>query len=73
MTKLSRDDMMEAVTEGVKQGMSDCGHLDIHDAIRQGVADAIWKIATNATHAPCADFFEMIRQGIEDGMQRLPK
>jgi hypothetical protein len=79
---LDRDDMMAAVTEGVKQGIydlgSDCGHLDIpheivHDAIRKGVADAIWNIATNATHAPCADFFEMIRQGVEDGMRCFAK
>lgn len=40
-------------------------------AIREGVSDAIWRIATNATGTPCADFFEMIKEGMKEGMESL--
>jgi len=35
-------------------------------AISQGVYLAIWHIANNATHAPCADFYESIKQGVKE-------
>lgn len=78
--KLDREDMMEAVADGVRDGIVALGtshgrfdipHELLYEAIREGVRDAIWKIATNATDAPCADFYEFIKQGVRDGMARL--
>lgn len=77
---LDREDMMEAVTEGVRQafsaaatsdGLFDRPHELLYDAVRGGIADAIWRIATNATQAPCEDFYDMIREGVEAGMARF--
>ena len=77
--KLSREDMMQAVTEGVRQAIvdlgSDHGRLDVpheivHDAIRRGTADAMWRLACDATDMPVSDFYEAIRQGVEQGVRR---
>lgn len=77
MTKLDREDVMEAVSEGVCRGIvqigSRGGQFDIpdellYDAIRKGVADAIFRVATNATDAPCADFYECIKEGVREGV-----
>lgn len=76
MADLDREDMMEAVAEGVRQAFSDAlatGGSDVlprdllHDAIRRGVADAVWRVATNATDAPCADFYDSIKDGASYG------
>ena len=41
---------------------------ELFDAIRAGVHDAIWRMITNATDMPCADFYEMIQKGVEKGI-----
>ena len=33
------------------------------------IQDAIWKIATNATSALCADFYDSIKEGVEKAME----
>lgn len=77
---LDRDDMMEAVTNGVREGIVELGsshgrfdipHELLYDAVRQGVRDAIWQIATNATDMPCSDFYETIKQGVQDGIKAV--
>lgn len=77
---LSREDMMEATWAGVRDGIialgSDHGRPRIPsdlilEAIRNGVADAFWRIATNATDMPSSDFFEMVRLGAKEGMERV--
>lgn len=83
--QLNREDMMEAVADGVQRGIVELsaekltqfggvpyipyGHL--LEAIRQGVKDAIWSIANNATDMPCADFYESIKQGVRDAMKQI--
>ena len=39
------------------------------EAVRQGVYDAVWAIATNATDAPCSDFYDMIKNGVKEAIQ----
>jgi hypothetical protein len=46
---------------------------ELLDAISRGVADAIWRVATNATQAPCADFFASIEDGVAIGVERFHK
>lgn len=80
MKPLDREDMMEAVSEGMRRGIVEIasrgGRFDIpdellYDAVRKGVADAIWRVANNATDMPCSDFYESIKQGARDGIARL--
>ncbi len=39
-------------------------------AIREGVHDAIWGMITNATMAPCADFFAAVEDGVATGIEK---
>jgi hypothetical protein len=41
----------------------------ILNAIREGVRDAFWQMMTNATDAPCQDFYAAIEQGVENAME----
>jgi len=43
----------------------------IYEAITEGVRQAIWQIATNATGMPCADFYEHIKAGTKEAMLEL--
>ena len=78
--ELEQEDMMEAVSDGVRLGIIELGtshgrfdvpHELMFEAIRQGVADAIWRVATNATDAPCKDFYDTIKEGVTAGVARL--
>jgi hypothetical protein len=53
--------------------MRNLSREDMMEAIRQGVEDGIWRIATNNTLTPCQDFYDTIKQGVEDGVARLSK
>ena len=44
---------------------------ELLNAIRDGVADAMWRMITNATDMPCADFYDSVKDGIAEGIQRL--
>jgi hypothetical protein len=44
---------------------------ELLEAIREGVADAMWRMITNATQAPCADFFASIEDGVAAGIDRV--
>lgn len=41
------------------------------EAISDGVTKAIWKIATDASYTPCADFYDMIKLGCEEGIKKI--
>lgn len=79
--KLTRADAMAAVTEGIAKGFWEVAtngspRVDIpnellFDAIRQGVRDAMWQLMTNATDAPCADFFQAIEDGAAAGIEKV--
>jgi hypothetical protein len=40
-----------------------------YEAIREGVADAMWKLMTSATDMPCSDFYDSIQVGVKQGIQ----
>lgn len=78
---LDRDDMMVAVTNGVKEAiltMTESGDgysgKIIRDpflnAVESGVYNAMWSLMTNATDMPCTDFYEMIKQGVESALEK---
>lgn len=78
--KLDRGDQMEAVTEGVRRALVDVltghGRYDLPqefftEGIRQGTADAIWKIATIGVALPSEDFYEAITEGVAKGMEKV--
>jgi len=43
----------------------------IYQAIREGVSDAVWAMITNATSAPCKDFYASVEEGIKAAMMEL--
>lgn len=77
--KLTKEEMMDAVTLGVKEFLHEiCDSGDGYNgsirgqeffaAIEEGTKNAIWQVATNATGAPCADFYDSIKKGVENSM-----
>jgi len=77
---LSKEEMFEAFKLGVKEAileMTESGDgysgpirtEQFFEAIKEGVGESIWKIATNATHMPCADFYDSIKEGVEKAME----
>ena len=42
-----------------------------YEAIAEGVRRAVWDIATNATDAPCQDFYEYIQKGVKEAHEAL--
>jgi hypothetical protein len=42
---------------------------ELLNAIRDGVADAMWRMITNATDMPCADFYDFVKDGVAEGNQ----
>ncbi len=76
MTKitLSREDMMAAITEGVRlafEDLMDPGRDSGFKCIQDGVERAMWQLMTNATSAPCADFYASIKEGTEAALVRV--
>ena len=39
------------------------------EAVRQGVHDAVWQMICQGTNAPCADFYDAIKEGIKKGTE----
>jgi hypothetical protein len=77
---LTQEQLLEAVTLGVRQGICDLGsswgrfdipHELFYEAIREGVRDAIWQQATSATQMPCADFYAALSDGVEAALRGL--
>jgi hypothetical protein len=71
---MDSEDLMKAVESGTRKAVTALAksHTDLlFEAIRAGVADALWRVATNATSMPCHDFYDMIKDGVADGMARV--
>jgi hypothetical protein len=54
--------------------MTSFRHLDqdrLFEAIRMGVADGIFRIATNGSDMPTADFFEAIEKGVRVAVEGM--
>src|SRR4051794_18998961 len=80
MQDLNQRDMMQAVTNGVREAFIeamtstrkfDLPHELVCEAIRKGMADAIWKIATHAGDDPSGEFYSVIKAGVGDAMARF--
>lgn len=79
MARLTKEELIEATAEGVRRAfvemMTDDGNFslltakDVFEAIRDGTSAGIWRIATNATHMPCADFYDSIKEGVTQAMK----
>ena len=42
----------------------------IYEAIQNGVRAAVWQMITSGTMMPGADFYEFVRKGVSDGIER---
>ncbi len=76
--KLTKDEFFDAVMLGVKAAILEmCEGEDVirteqfMEQIRLGTYSAIWQIATNATDAPCADFYDSIENGVKKSMDNI--
>lgn len=43
----------------------------VYEAISKGVEDAIWRMITNATDAPCQDFYDSIEKGAREAFKNI--
>ena len=41
----------------------------VYEAISKGVENAIWKMITNATDAPCEDFYATVEKATKEAFQ----
>lgn len=80
MLNIDRDDAMRAITAGVREafiaaltshGEFDLPHGLVCDAVRKGVADAFWKIATDAEKNPTGAFYEILKEGTSEALARF--
>lgn len=44
---------------------------DIIRAIETGVENAFWRMITNSTNYPCADFYDSMEKGIEKALSKI--
>jgi hypothetical protein len=77
---LSPEDLKDAIAKGVRRALMDvldagrdrdAANRALMEAIRGGVHDAIWHVATNATGMPSADFYDSVKDGVKEAMERL--
>jgi hypothetical protein len=59
---------LDAIRLGTRDSLPRLSANDLITAIRGGVADAFWRILTNGTGTPCADFYTAIREGMQDAI-----
>jgi len=43
----------------------------VYAAISEGVSDAMWRMMTNATSAPCEDFYASIEKGTKEALEKV--
>lgn len=77
--KLTREELIEATTEGVRRAfrdvLTDDGLLllltgkDICDAIKDGANRALWDVATSNEMNPAKTFYDAIREGVREAME----
>lgn len=68
---LEVEDVAAAIREGVEDSIPSISVEMVIEAIAEGVRLAMWKMITNATDAPCGDFYEAVTNGVEKGMVRI--
>lgn len=79
---LNRDDMMAAVMCGVRDGIASLLQRDLsaeaaedwlYVAVRDGVRDAIWKIASDGTSRPGVPFYTALQAGTQNAMETIAR
>lgn len=65
---LEVEDVAAAIREGVEDSIPPISVEHLMEAITEGVRQAMWKMITNATDAPCGDFYEAVTNGVEKGV-----
>lgn len=49
--------------------LEDLDEERVYKAIYEGVKDAFWQLMTNATDAPCSDFYHHIKEGVKEALE----
>jgi hypothetical protein len=61
----------DAIAHGVFQAFPALDPDKVYRAISQGVYDAIWRMITNATQMPCADFYDTIKEAAREAFSQM--
>lgn len=69
LPSLTDREMSEAISSGVENALPAFSGIEITEAIKEGVESAFWRLFTNATDAPCQDFYEAVTNGIAKGIE----
>lgn len=67
--EITHDFISDAIGGGVTQALPDMDGVRLDRAISDGVHSAMWRMITNATQMPCADFYEAVTNGIAKGIE----
>lgn len=67
--EMDAESVARGVEDGVSSVLSDMGDGALYRAFAEGVSAAMWRMMTNATDAPCADFYEAVTNGIAKGIE----
>ena len=82
MTSLSKEEMFNAVKDGVKEAfltMCEAGDgftgpvrtEEVMKSIQDGVYNAMYEMIHGATMMPCHDFFDMIKAGTKEAIESI--
>jgi hypothetical protein len=73
--RLTKEEMLDAIQEEMGDILlnvfAEVTADRIVGAIRDGVREAMWQMITNATDAPCHDFYTMVKMGVEEAMEKV--
>lgn len=67
--EITHDFFSDAIEGGVTQALPDMDGVRLYRAISDGIENAMWRMITNATQMPCADFYEAVTNGIAKGIE----
>jgi len=67
--EITHEFLSSAIEDGVSQMLPDMGDGRLQRAITNGIENAMWRMMTNATQMPCADFYEAVTNGIAKGIE----
>lgn len=68
VASLTKEELGRIVYEAIRDQMAmpEIDREDIKSAIENGVYRAIWRMIVNNTDAPCADFYDTIKEAAEN-------
>ena len=67
---MTEHDVYEATRDAFKEEIPYLEAHRIYNAISLGVQRAMWQLMSNATMMPCADFYDSVKAGVKEAMEK---